>query len=330
MPRGVKLLQASAAVLICIALAACETSALAPRRTDVKPQERPVWIAQPAQPAAPAILPEPSRQSRDLARYYARVQEDLLVRGLLRTDGGGPDTAFTDTMLARNFDAIALSDEYERGAGLTPASSDFGPVKKWVKPIRMNTEFGPGIPAAQIETDSARVSRYAARLARVTGHPISVTDSAPNFHVLFVSTDDMDRVPLRIREIVPDVNPQALRVFDRLPRSIHCLVIAFSDQPDGYAYGTAIAVIRSEHPDLLRRSCIHEEIAQGLGLGNDDPRARPSIFNDDDEFALLTTHDELLLQILYNPRLRPGMAAETARPIVRQLAAELMGVLGPS
>jgi hypothetical protein len=44
-------------------------------------------------------------------------------------------------------------------------------------------------------------------------------------------------------------------------------------------------VIRAEHPDLLRLSCLHEEIAQGLGLPNDSPRARPSIFNDDEEFA---------------------------------------------
>ncbi len=86
-----------------------------------------------------------------------------------------------------------------------------------------------------------------------------------------------------------------------------------------------MALIRSEHPDLFRLSCIHEEIAQGLGIPNDSPRARPSIFNDDDEFALLTRHDELLLQMLYDPRLTPGMTAEEARPIARIIARELMG-----
>ena len=101
--------------------------------------------------------------------------------------------------------------------------------------------------------------------------------------------------------------------------------MAFSERPGGYAYGDAIAVIRSEHPDLLRRSCVHEEIAQGLGLGNDSPNARPSIFNDDDEFALLTTHDEMLLRLLYDPAVRAGMDAEQVRPIVRARAATLMG-----
>ena len=83
--------------------------------------------------------------------------------------------------------------------------------------------------------------------------------------------------------------------------------------------------MRAEQPDLMRLSCIHEEIAQGLGLPNDSPRARPSIFNDDDEFALLTSHDEKLLTMLYDPRLKPGMTAQEAAPVVRIIARELMG-----
>jgi hypothetical protein len=70
---------------------------------------------------------------------------------------------------------------------------------------------------------------------------------------------------------------------------------------------------------------MHEEISQALGLPNDSPRARPSIFNDDEEFALLTDHDELLLRILYSRELRPGMLAYEARPIVESLARRLMG-----
>lgn len=54
-------------------------------------------------------------------------------------------------------------------------------------------------------------------------------------------------------------------------------------------------------------------------------RARPSIFNDDEEFSLLTRHDELLLRILYDPRLRPGITEAEARPIVTTIATELMG-----
>ena len=71
--------------------------------------------------------------------------------------------------------------------------------------------------------------------------------------------------------------------------------------------------------------CIHEELAQGLGLANDSPAARPSIFNDDDEFALLTTHDTHLLGMLYDKRLQTGMTLDAARPIIRQMARERLG-----
>ena len=82
------------------------------------------------------------------------------------------------------------------------------------------------------------------------------------------------------------------------------------------------AVIRAELPPLLRLSCIHEEMAQGLGLANDST-ARPSIFNDDDEFARLTGMDEKMLLMLYDIRLKPGMDEETAMPIVNELARSL-------
>ena len=101
-------------------------------------------------------------------------------------------------------------------------------------------------------------------------------------------------------------------------------MIAFSEA-GSTTYTKAVALIRGEHPDLLRLACIHEELAQGLGLANDSPQARPSIFNDDEEFGLLTTHDELLLRMLYDPRLTPGMSAAEAAPIARRIASELMG-----
>ena len=58
-------------------------------------------------------------------------------------------------------------------------------------------------------------------------------------------------------------------------------------------------------------------------MANDSPRARPSIFNDDEEFALLTPHDELLLEMLYDDRFQPGMTIDEAAPIARVIAAEL-------
>jgi hypothetical protein len=145
-------------------------------------------------------------------------------------------------------------------------------------------------------------------------------------HILIYTEDDRDLLAQRARQLVPGISNGALSVFRNLPRQIHCFVMAFSGGGlETHVYQQAIVVIRAEHPDLLRASCVHEEMAQGLGLANDSPRARPSIFNDDDEFALLTRHDELLLKMLYDPRLMPGMTLDQARPIIARMAEELMG-----
>jgi len=290
-------------------------------------------VTQPVAPGTPpqdAVVPAPaprSAESEALARYYTALQNDLLTRGLLRTDGGGPDTEFTVGDLARNFETIAFFDEYSRGftttANRPPGTS--GQLSRWAGPVRISTEFGGSVQQAQRDRDQASISGYAARLARITGHPISPARGQGNFHVFVAGEDDRAFVQTRLKQLVPNISQTELNLFANLPKSYYCLVVAVSDARATHTYTRAVALIRAEHPDLVRLSCIHEEIAQGLGLPNDSPRARPSIFNDDDEFALLTHHDELLLKILYDPRLKPGMTADQARPVVRIITRELMG-----
>ena len=292
---------------------------------DTKPQARPERPVE-ATPPAPRM---PSEQALELRRYYARVEEDLLGRGLLRLDGGSVDTPYTDEMLIRNFERIALAEEYARGAGLQPSSGDLGEIKKWTIPVRVGVTFGESHSAEDQATDREILSRYTRRLSDVSGHPISLVNTQSNFHVLFMGEDDKAELRETLDRVAPGMDASSRAIFLNLPRSIHCLVVAFADNRSSSAYRQAVALVRTEHPDLSRRACIHEELAQGLGLANDHPNARPSIFNDDEEFALLTRHDELLLKILYDPRLTPGMPADEARPIVRTIAQELTGG-GPS
>ncbi|HAW48217.1 MAG TPA: hypothetical protein DCX34_13440, partial [Roseovarius sp.] len=72
----------------------------------------------PSAPRPPAQGDDgPSARSKALVAHYARIERDLKGRGLLRVDGGGPDTPFTDTDLMRNFERIVFFDEYAPGAG---------------------------------------------------------------------------------------------------------------------------------------------------------------------------------------------------------------------
>jgi len=288
----------------------------------------PVATKAPTAPArpAPAVVqpPPPSAASEAVRQHFAQVQMELLSNGLLRTDGGGSDTPFNDRMLAENFIRIALYDEYTRGPNGPVQRQTESSLRRWQDPVRIGLRFGASVGAERRATDTARISSYVSRLAQITGHPIALNDANPNFYVHMVNEDERRAIGPALRAALPGLTAGEVTGITNMSLSTYCLVYAMSDGTSG-RYIRAFAVIRAEHPDLLRLSCIHEEIAQGLGLANDSPRARPSIFNDDEEFALLTGQDEMMLRLLYNPALTPGMTEAQARPTIFTLARALMG-----
>lgn len=289
-------------------------------------QLAPIPTSEPA--GTPAVMEAafvPSAESNAIRTYYKRVENDLLVRGLMRTDGGGPDTPVTPAMLARNFERITFYDEHTLGRRLERSSGAQRRLTRWDQPVRIAVEFGPSVSEEVRANDGALIRQYAGRLSRVTGHPISTGRVRPNFHVLVAGEDDRTAIRPTLKKLLPSLSVTQLAQLQAMPRETHCLVIVSHADGPSPRILQAVAIVRAEHPDLLRRSCYHEELAQGLGLVNDSPYARPSIFNDDDEFALLTTHDEALLSMLYDSRLSIGMSAAEARPIVETMARELLG-----
>lgn len=279
----------------------------------------------PPEPLTPAPMPPVESAASAAARaYYAQVQQALLSQGLLRSDGGGADTPFTDRMLADTFRRIALYDEYQSVAGGMVARANASELRRWVAPVRVGLRFGASVSPDKRATDTARVASYLARLAAVTGHSIRLDDSNPNFFLYIVSEDERQALGPALSAALPGLTGAEAASITQMPRSTYCIVLAQSQGRSG-VYNRAFAVVRAEHPDLLRLSCIHEEMAQGLGLPNDSARARPSIFNDDEEFALLTRMDEAMLRMLYNPALRPGMTEAEAGPIIESLARQMVG-----
>ncbi|WP_422072212.1 DUF2927 domain-containing protein [Tranquillimonas rosea] len=301
-------------------LAACAQTA------PVDPVPRPA--ARPERPPAPEPpAPEPERsrtQDPELVSYYDGVQRSLVAQGLLRTDGGGPDTPYDVRQLVENFVRIALYEEYATVSGQIVARQTASQLHRWEMPIDMQIEIGEAVPPAKQTRDRNAIISYANRLSRVSGHPIRQVEADGNYHVFVVTEEERRALGPQLRTILPGISDAAIRTVTELPRTNYCLVFALDPANSG-AYTRAVAIIRAEHPDLLRLSCIHEELAQGMGLSNDSPSARPSVFNDDEEFGLLTTHDEQLLKMLYDPRMRPGMGVEEAREVATEIAREILG-----
>ena len=270
-------------------------------------------------PTQPVIEEEISPISRELKAYYARVEEGHRIRGLLRIDGGGPDVPYDADRLARTFTSTAFSREFTDVGSTLVRQESASILHRWGGPVQIEPIFGASVPDMQRADDSAAIKRFAARLQRATRHPVSFTERGGNFRVLVLSEDERRVSGPTLRRLIPGIRNQEIEIIQNLDRASYCVVVA-SDPKDDGVLTRAVAIIRAELPPRLRMSCIHEELAQGLGLANDSPQARPSIFNDDDEFGRLTAMDEDMLGMLYNPLLQPGMDAETAQPIVKNLA----------
>ena len=303
------------APLLLAALAACEPAGLGPAVPPAPPRD----VAPPEPPVA-----EPGAATLAARAYYARVEANYLAQDLLRADGGGADAPYTARDLAENFIRIAFYDEFsERGGRLVPEAVE-NRLHRWTDPVRVTVEFGASVPAAQRATDRAAVAGHVARLSRLTGLPMRMTAWRANHTVLVLNADERLAAAPRLAALAPGIGTAAIESVTRMAPETYCTVFSFTTGHSA-VYTRALTVIRGELPERLRLACIHEELAQSLGLVNDWPRARPSIFNDTEEFALLTKQDEMMLKMLYDPRLRPGMTLAEARPIVEVMAAELMG-----
>jgi len=277
------------------------------------------------QPATTAAKPAPrSAESLRLEQYYAKIQQRLLAQGLLRTDDGGRDAPFTARTLVEDFQKVALLDEYSLSRGKFVPSQAQSTLRRWQQPIRVGIIFDPRLPAKTRAKDNADVIRYTRRLSRLSGVPISVGTANPNFTVMFLYRDRARLIGPELKRRIPGISNVVLREISNSPRNTYCVTYAFSGGENSNTYSSAVILIKAEHQDLMRLSCIHEEMSQALGLANDSPTARPSIFNDDQEFALLTRHDELLLKMLYDRRLKPGMTAAEARPLLPAIARDAL------
>ncbi|MBF9032442.1 DUF2927 domain-containing protein [Rhodobacterales bacterium HKCCE3408] len=276
-----------------------------------------------AHTAAPA-----SADPRDsaLGRYYTGLQAQLVGEGRLRQDRGGH--ALSADRLANSFMQVAMRTEYRMSSGGAVRSGQAQPLRRWVDPVRIAVRFGASVTPTQQTADMVTIRDVAARLGRASGHPVQVTNGSANFHVLVLSDAERAGIGPVLQQLVPGISSSALSAVRRMNRETYCMVIALPAADPARGYVRAVAIVRAEHPDRMRRSCIEEELAQGMGLSNDSDRAWPSIFNDDEEFGVLTRHDELLLRTLYDRRLAPGMGPDQVMAVLPTICASLLGQTG--
>ncbi len=210
--------------------------------------------------------------------------------------------------LVEAFVDIALGSEYEARRRQ---------VHKWTTPIRYALIHQAGDAALHEQL----IRTQFAQLSGLTGLSIApATDSeAANYFVVLTSEsslkDDLQR----------HFGWNSAEQRERFYRETVCLGIFNSWRRSG-RITRAVVIIPVDRARARGKlaACVVEELTQVLGLPNDSDKVFPSVFNDRSIDDFLTGLDLLLLKMLYDPRIKPGMDETKARPLLREIAAEFV------
>ncbi len=270
-------------------------------------------------------VPTPPPLGFDLGAYYAATEAEVRAQGGMRTEYEPADASFTKEDLARDFMRIALFDEYQTVNGRYLAGESPSNLRRFERPIRVRVVNGGSTPEADAQHNATAVSHYTRRLGRITGLDMRIANDGEraNMVVFFLNHDEQPRVARQLGRYVAAPPPEVTDAFANSPVDLLCGAFSLSDARTPDSYRASVILIKSEHSPAQREACVQEEMAQALGLTNDSPEARPSLFNDDGEFAALTRHDELLLRMLYDPRLHSGMSPAEVRPLLAGIIEDI-------
>lgn len=249
------------------------------------------------------------------AEYWRKYQAILTDKGLLRTERDPGDAPYTNEDLIRNFQAIMLQREYAKARGTFVKNASPRRLKKLPPVVRIEI-MGETVDA----TDMEHVRDFTDRMKRVAGVTMVESSDDPTIRLMILTREERQAVARRAAQS-PRWDFIAKNVANDLGSAV-CGTYYSRDRRNRSRIDY-IVVIPAEVTGILRRSCIEEELGQTFGPGADFDDARPSVFNDDAEFALMTRHDEDLLRILYDPRLKSGMTAEEVMPIVHRIVEEM-------
>ena len=124
-----------------------------------------------------------------LEEFYASIEGDLTASGRMRRDIAPADAPYTIDDLVRDFERIALYDEYVDVGGRFVRSETPALLRRWDRPVRVAVMTGASASPEDAARDRANVAAFTRRLARLTGLDMALGEGADvNFLVLFMTS----------------------------------------------------------------------------------------------------------------------------------------------
>jgi DUF2927 family protein len=217
---------------------------------------------------------------------------------------GAERKTFTDAEIFDGFFKIVLAAEY-RVAGRVDR------IRKYDGPVRVYVD-------SRAKPDRRRqVAEVVADIrARVRNLDIAVTEdrTAANVMVTLIRDRDLNRTLVsfygrqRARHIQSSLEPQCLSGFRK---------------DDSFRIQRSDVIIVVDAGEFIFYDCVYEELLQALGPINDDDSVPWTMFNDKVQKGFFDVYDQYILNLLYHPRVRPGMTAPELRELLPHILPEV-------
>jgi hypothetical protein len=94
---------------------------------------------------------------------------------------------------------------------------------------------------------------------------------------------------------------------NKIQNSLHPECLSGIAKDETHRIRRAEVILPVDADEFQFYDCAYEELLQSLGLINDDSSVPWTMFNDDVQMGFFDVYDQYLVNILYDPRIRPGM-----------------------
>lgn len=207
---------------------------------------------------------------------------------------------FSDAEIADGFFKVAFGAEFHLAGRVDRIRKYDGPVR-----VYLDNKARPDrrVRMREIVADIGR---------RIEHLDISVTEQreTADVTVTLVRDRDLHRTIAsfygadRARAIKKAIDPQCLSSFTK---------------NDDFAIVTSNVIIAVDAGNFIFADCAYEELLQSLGPINDTDEVPWTTFNDKVSMNHFGVYDQYLLNILYHPRVRPGMSVTEVRALLPEI-----------
>jgi hypothetical protein len=211
--------------------------------------------------------------------------------------------AFSDAEIVEGFLKTSFGAEFQLAGRVDR-------IRKYVAPVRV---FADGNRADR----KAQLTQVVADIARRVQHlDIAMAAHAEdaNITVKLVRDRDLTRTIAkdygreRAREIKTSLDPQCLSGFRK---------------NEAYEIERSNVILTVDNGDFVFFDCAYEELLQSLGPINDTSSVPWTMFNDKVSMGFFDVYDQYILNLLYDPRIKPGMTVEEVRAVLPAVLADV-------